>query len=318
MTAQGYGAANVTEQSPPERPSASRDSAASETTGEAWTIAKVLAWATKDFKERAFESPRLEAEVLLANVLGVDRIRLIVEAERPLETTELSRFRDAIKRRRTGEPVAYVIGEREFYGLAFRVDARVLIPRPDTEILVETALTATRSRNLGGRALDLCTGSGCVAIAFAKHRPTWQVTGTDLSVEALEVARQNALRLGTVWGVRFAQGDLFDAVAKNETFDLITANPPYIPAGDIAGLQKDIRDFEPRLALDGGADGLTLLPKIAQGAFERLTPGGMLAVEIGAGQAGDVAKLFEKTGLVDVQRHKDYGGHERVVSARKA
>lgn len=277
----------------------------------------MLAWATKDFREKGFDSPRLEAEVLLANVLGTDRVRLILEAERPLTQGELSRYREVIKRRRTGEPVAYVVGEREFYGLAFRVDARVLIPRPDTEILVEAALAATRARHLEGRALDLCTGSGCVAIAFAKQRPTWHVTGTDLSPEAVEVARENALRLGAVWGVRFAQGDLFEAVDEDERFELITANPPYIPAGDIPELQKDIRDFEPHLALDGGADGLRLLPAIAEGAFERLTPGGTLAVEIGAGQSDDVAKLFERTGFVDVQRHKDYGGHERVVSGRK-
>ncbi len=263
------------------------------------------------------ESPRLEAEVLLAHVLGSDRIRLILDADRPLEAAELSKYREAIKRRRAGEPVAYLVGMREFYGLELRVDARVLIPRPDTEVLVEVALEVTRSRNLGGRALDLCTGSGCVAIAFAKNRPTWQVTGTDLSADAVDVARANALRLGAVWGVRFAQGDLFDAVGPEERFELITANPPYIPASDIPGLQPDIRDFEPHLALDGGSDGLRLLPAIARGAVERLTPGGTLAVEIGAGQSDDVAALFERTGLIDVQRHRDLGGHERVVSAKR-
>ena len=159
--------------------------------------------------------------------------------------------------------------------------------------------------------------SGAVAIAFAKHRPTWQVTGTDLSADAVEVARANALRLGTVWGVRFAEGNLFEAVGADERFELITANPPYIPAGDIPGLQADIREFEPHLALDGGADGLRLLPAIAQGAFERLTEGGTLAVEIGAGQSDEVAALFERTGFVNVRRHRDLGGHERVVSGKR-
>jgi release factor glutamine methyltransferase len=284
---------------------------------ETWTIGRVLAWATKDFRERGFESPRLEAEVLLAHVLQTDRVRLILDAERPLQTAELGGYREAIKRRRAGEPVAYVIGAREFYGLEIRVDSRVLIPRPDTEVLVEVALEATHARHLGGRALDLCTGSGCVAIAFAKHRPTWQVTGTDLSADAVDVARANALRLGTVWGVRFAQGNLFEAVGADERFELITANPPYIPAGDIPGLQADIREFEPHLALDGGADGLRLLPAIAQGAFERLTAGGTLAVEIGAGQSDEVAALFERTGFADVRRHRDLGGHERVVSGKR-
>jgi release factor glutamine methyltransferase len=284
---------------------------------EAWTIARVLAWASSNFKERGLESPRLEAEVLLAHVLRVERVRLILDAHKPLEPEELARFRDAIKRRRAGEPAAYIIGVREFYGLSFRVDRRVLIPRPDTETLVEAALEATRSRKLAGRALDLCTGSGCVAIAFAKARPTWRVTGTDLSPGAVEVARANALRLGAVWGVRFVSGDLYAAVGADETFELITANPPYIPRAEVDTLPRHIRDFEPRQALDGGEDGLDLLPPIVQGALERLTPGGTLAVEIGAGQSGAVAALFERTGFADVRRFRDYGGHERVVSGRK-
>lgn len=282
-----------------------------------WTIAKVLAWAAGDFKERGLDSPRLEAEVLLAHVLGVERVRLILDAHKPLEPSELARYRDAIKRRRAGEPVAYVTGQREFYGLTFHVDKRVLIPRPDTETLVEVALDATRHRKLAGRALDLCTGSGCVAIAFAKARPTWRVTGADLSPDAIEVARANALRLGAIWGVRFVCGDLYAAVGADEKFELITANPPYIPQAEVEELPRHIRDFEPRLALDGGEDGLRLLPAIAKGAFERLTPGGTLAVEIGAGQGDAVAELFERAGFHQVERRKDYGGHERVVSGRK-
>ncbi len=282
-----------------------------------WTIQRVLSWATDDFKERGFDSPRLEAEVLLSHVLGVDRVRLILDAPKPLAPEELSQFREVIKRRRGGEPVAYIIGEREFYGYSFRVDRRVLIPRPDTEVLVEAALEATKGRELSGRALDLCTGSGCVAIAFKKKRPTWDVTASDVSEEALEVARENALRLGAVWGLRFVPGNLFDAVGSEEEFDLVTANPPYIPSGDIPGLQPDIRDFEPRAALDGGAGGLDFIPRIARGAWERLTSGGTLAIEIGAGQSNDVAEEFERVGFVNVSRHRDYGGHERVVSARR-
>lgn len=284
---------------------------------ESWTIQRVLAWAASDFKERGLETPRLEAEILLAHVLGVERLRLILDAHKPLDPAELARFREVIKRRRSGEPVAYVVGEREFYGLVFQVDRRVLIPRQDTEILVDVALESTRHRDLSGRALDLCTGSGCVAIAFARARPTWQVTGADLSPDALEVARGNALRLGVIWGVRFVSGDLYEAVGPEERFELITANPPYIPSGEIPDLDRQIRDFEPRLALDGGQDGLSLLPAIAQGGFARLTPGGTLAVEIGAGQSDAVVALLERTGFVDVRRHKDYGGHERVVSGRK-
>lgn len=293
-------------------------SATKEAGADVWTIQRVLSWAAGDFKERGLESPRLEAEVLLAHVLGVDRVRLILDAHKPLDPAELGKFREAIKRRRSGEPVAYVVGKREFYGLEFRVDRRVLIPRPETETLVEAALEATRARHLEGRALDLCTGSGCVAIAFAKGRPTWRVTGIDLSGEAIEVARGNALRLGAIWGVRFLVGDLYEPLGAEERFDLVTANPPYVLHGEIAELQQEIRDFEPRLALDGGADGLALLPAIAEGAARRLTPGGTLAVEIGAGQSDAVARLFERTGFVDVRRYRDYGGHERVVSGRRA
>lgn len=289
---------------------------ATEASPDAWTIQRVLSWATTDFKERGIDSPRLEAEVLLAHVLGMDRVRLILDAHKPLDPTELARFREAIKRRRSGEPVAYVIGKREFYGLEFHVDRRVLIPRPDTETLVEVALAATRPRHLRGRALDLCTGSGCVAIAFAKARPTWHVTGIDLSPEAVEVARGNAQRLGAIWDVRFLAGNLYEPLRPEERFDLVTANPPYIPQGEIAKLQPEIRQFEPHLALDGGADGLDLLPAIVKGAAARLTPGGTLAVEIGAGQAEAVARLFEQGGFVDVRRHRDYGGHDRVVSGR--
>ncbi len=284
---------------------------------ESWTIQRVLAWATSDFKERGLEAPRLEAEILLAHALGVERLRLILDAHKPLDAAELARFRELIKRRRSGEPIAYVVGEREFYGLVFHVDRRVLIPRQDTEILVDAALEATHHRHLSGRALDLCTGSGCVAISFARARPTWQVTGADLSPDALEVARGNALRLGVIWGVRFVSGDLYGAVDPGERFELITANPPYIASEEIPELERQIRDFEPRLALDGGPDGLSLLPAIIQGGFERLTAGGTLAVEIGAGQSDAVAALFERTGFADVRRHKDYGGHERVVSGRK-
>lgn len=292
-------------------------SPATESSAEAWTIQRVLGWATNDFKERGIDSPRLEAEVLLAHVLGVDRIRLILDAHKPLAPAELARFREAIKRRRSGEPVAYMVGKREFYGLEFHVDRRVLIPRPDTETLVEVALAATRSRHLRGRALDLCTGSGCVAIAFAKARPTWHVTGTDLSPDAIDVARGNALRLGAIWDVRFLVGDLYQPLGPDERFDLITANPPYIPRDEIPKLQPEIRKFEPYLALDGGADGLALLPAIVEGATPRLEPGGTLAVEIGAGQAEAVVRLFEQRGLVDVRRHRDYGGHDRVVSGRR-
>lgn len=281
---------------------------------EPWTIAKVLGWAADDFRSRGIESARLDAELLLCHALGLDRIRLIMESRRPLAPQELAVYRELIKRRRSGEPVAYLLGHREFFGLDFRVDARVLIPRSDTETLVEVALERTGARYMFGNALDLCTGSGCVAIAFAKRRPTWRVTACDLSAPALELASENALRLGTIFGMHFLSGDLFEPVPAQERFELVTANPPYVPEADVEKLDPGIRDFEPRLALTGGPDGLSILRRIVSEATTRLAEGGVLAVEVQFDQSGRVAELFEAAGFAQIAKAKDLGGHERVVS----
>jgi release factor glutamine methyltransferase len=238
-----------------------------------------------------------------------------MDAMRPLALDELSRFRELVKRRRAREPVAYILGQREFYGRTFAVDARVLVPRPDTETLVTVALDRTRDRSMSLRALDLCTGSGCVAITLARERPTSRVHATDASKEALAVARHNALRLGA-YNVSFAQGDLYVAVAEGQRFDLVVANPPYVPAADVAHLMADVRDFEPRMALDGGADGLALVRRIVTDAPTVLVPGGRLAVEVGAGEAGDAAALLGTRGFVDVAVTRDYARIERVVDGR--
>jgi release factor glutamine methyltransferase len=281
-----------------------------------WTIRRVLSWATEDFKKRGLSSPRLEAEMLLGWILDLDRVRLITEAARPLSADELSLYKEAIRKRREGMPIAYIIGTREFFGRPFHVDPRVLIPRPDTEILVEVALERTQHRFLFGRALDLCTGSGCVALSFALVRRTWQMTATDISPEALSVARRNAFSTGALWGLRLLPGDLFEAIGPQEKFELITANPPYIPPSEIEELDISVRDFEPRGALFGGESGLDFYPRIAQGARRHLVPGGVLALEVGAGQASRVEAILEDHGFSALSRRKDYGGHERVVSGR--
>jgi len=279
-----------------------------------WTVAKVLAWATDDFRRRGLESPRLDAELLLAMALGVDRIRLIVDSARVLAPNELAAVRELIQRRRRREPIAYIRSEREFYGLAMRVDARVLVPRPDTETLVEVALERTRDAYLDGDLLDLCTGSGCVAIAFSRRRPTWRVTGIDVSAPAIDVARMNSVRSGTALGVRFVVSDLDRALPDEASFDLVTANPPYVPTDEIAVLEADIREYEPRLALDGGKDGLEVIRLVVRAATRRLRPGGVAALEVGAGQAPTVARFLSDEGFTAVRTHVDYGGHERVVS----
>lgn len=289
----------------------------SETPDEAWSIGRLLRWATEDLTKRGSDSPRLDAELLLGRTLGLDRVQLIMQHARPLDDAELALFKRLFVRRRAREPMAYILGGREFYGFEMRVDQRVLVPRPDTEVLVDVALERTSERDMYGRALDLCTGSGCVAVALGLKRRTWKVIGTDVSEAALEVARTNAVRLGVARNVHFVHGDLYQPLQTSQRFELIVSNPPYIPSAEIAELMPDVRDFEPRLALDGGADGYRLLARVVADAARHLTPGGVLACELGAGQSDHVSELFEAAGFADVRRNKDLGGHERVVSGLK-
>jgi len=293
-------------------------SAASDSAGdEAWTIRRVLTWSAEDLKKRGSTSPRLDAELLLGRVLELDRVGLLLDADRPLAKPELTAYRALHQRRRSGEPVAYLLGVREFYGHAFRVDRRVLVPRPDTEALVDVALTRTRRVSLCARVLDLCTGSGCVAISLARERPTTSVVGADISPDALAVAVENGIRLGAV-NCGFVRSDLFAALAgdgpRGPRFDLITANPPYIAAGDIPTLAVDVRGYEPHLALDGGPDGLDLLRPIIAQAAAHLAEEGVLAVEICADQGDATRALFAAAGYREIQTRRDYGGHERVIS----
>jgi release factor glutamine methyltransferase len=289
---------------------------ASSGTSEPWTIARVLAWATDDFRKRDNPSPRLDAELLLASALGIDRVRLVIESARRLNDSELALYRSLIQRRRAGEPVAYILGHREFYGISFAIDRRALVPRPDTETLVEVALERTRARSMYGRALDLCTGSGCVAVALARSRPTWRFTASDISAEAVELAWENTRRSGAAFSLRVVTGDLY-APFSGERFELVTANPPYIPSAELAALAPDVRDFEPSLALDGGADGLDVVRAVVAGASAHLEPGGLLAVEVGHDQAARVRELFDQAGFSDVAVRRDYGGRERVVSGSR-
>ncbi len=283
---------------------------------EPWTIESLLKWATDDFRTKGLDSPRLDAEVLLGWALGKTRIELIMESKRELETTELAKFRDAVKRRRAREPVAYVRGHREFFGRSFRVDKRVLVPRPDTEALVEVVLERTQHLSMCMRALDLCTGSGCIGVTLARERPTSQVMATDLSAGAVALARENAQRLGA-YNIAFYEGDLFAAVPKGARFDVIASNPPYIPTAEIPKLEADIREFEPRLALDGGVDGLALARRIADQASAYLEVGGLLAMEIGYDEAEATREIFASHGFTDIETKRDYGKIERVVSGRR-
>lgn len=286
-----------------------------------WTIGSLIAWAADDFRSRGIENPRLDAEVIVAHALSCTRMQLIIDSQRPLLGDELTNLRELVKRRRAREPVAYLQGHREFYGRPFRVDARVLIPRPDTETLVDVALARTANKSLSMRALDMCTGSGCVGITLARHRPTCTMVLSDVSEAALEVARENAHRLGA-HNITLLCGDLFEALSGYvksvppalRTFDLITANPPYIPSAEVETLVPDIRSFEPRIALDGGANGLDFVKRIVKEARKYLAPSGVLALEVGDGEAGETADLLQQSGFVDVQKTRDLGRIERVVS----
>lgn len=279
---------------------------------ETWTVLKIVQWTEDYFREKGIAEPRLDAQILLADQLGVDRVGLYLNFDRPLSGEELAAFRGRVSRRVRHEPVQYILARTEFWSLPFRLTPAVLIPRADTEVLVEEALQRAAA---DAAILDVGTGSGAIAIALAHERPAATVTAFDLSAEALAVAAENAQLNGVAERVVCARGDLAELPAG--PFDLIVSNPPYIPAGEIATLMPEVRDFEPHLALDGGADGLDAVRHLVRQAPERLRPGGWLLVEIGAGQAAATTELFLQGGLVDVFARDDYAGIPRVVGGRK-
>lgn len=280
-----------------------------------WTVLDVLRWTTSRFDERKLATPRLDAEVLIAAALGLPRVQLYVQFERPLETAELAAIRENVRRRQAGESVAYVVGRKEFFGLDFAVDARVLVPRPDTETLVDEALGRLRERSAEAPPpviADVGTGSGAIIVALAKQLPASRAFAVDRSAAALEVARANAARHAVA--VEFVEGDLTAPLHAHAPFDLVAANLPYIPSAELAGLAPEVR-AEPVGALDGGPDGLDLVRRLVAEAPAVLAPGGALVLEIGDGQADATAELCAAAGLVDVRRRRDLGAVDRVVSA---
>ena len=278
---------------------------------ESWTILRVLQWTQGRFSERGLPSARLDAELLLAHVLGKDRVGLYMHFDQPLEVDELTAYRELIKRRLGGEPVAYLVGKKEFRSLTLNVDARVLVPRPDTEATVELALECVATIE-APRIVDVGTGSGAIALALKQALPAATVLATDRSAEAAEVARGNAVKLGL--SIEVVLGDLLATV--DGPFDLIVSNPPYIPSHEIALLAPEVRR-EPRLALDGGADGLDLIRRLITEAAPKLSAGGRLVLEIGDGQAPSVTAVLIAAGYWDVTAKKDLGGIDRALSARK-
>lgn len=281
-------------------------------TAEAWTPLRLLGWTQGFFAQKGVDAPRLTAELLLASALGCDRVRLYLDFDKPLGEPELARYRALVKRRAEGEPTAYLVGAREFWGRRFQVDARVLVPRPETELLVEAALAALPE---AGAALDLGTGSGAVAVSLALGRPGARVTAVDLSAEALEVARANAAALGAA--VELLAGDLFAPLPAGARFDVIASNPPYVPTGELAGLQREVRR-EPRLALDGGPDGLAVLRRIVAEAPRWLSPGGALLLEMHESHLEALPALCLAAGFAAAEARRDLAGLPRLTVARMA
>jgi release factor glutamine methyltransferase len=286
-----------------------------------WTILNLIRWADEFFRREGLATPRLDAEVLLAETLAMDRVGLYIHFDRPLQPEELAQFKKLIRRRLLHEPVAYIIGKREFWSLTFKVTPDVLIPRPETEILVAEALkvlSGPEQTERNFRILEIGAGSGAISVALARELPAASLVATDLSEKALAIARENASRHGVRERVHFLQGDLFDPLEKGSVFELIITNPPYIAYDDFPSLPPEVRDFEPRVALDGGKDGLTFFRKVLPRVREFLSPEGWFLAEIGAGQEQKIRQIAqENPELASCDFVPDLSGIKRVFKARK-
>ena len=291
--------------------------------GGPWTVQRILEWTTGFFTRKNVDAPRLSAELLLAHVLKCPRIKLYTDYERPLGERELADYRALVQRAGEHEPIAYLTGKAYFFNLEFIVTPTVLIPRPDTETLVENVLQFCRSAAgfEAPRVLDLCTGSGCIAAAIAQQLKNATVLASDISEAAVAVARRNMEQLKLAERVSVEHGNLYEPLSRvpdPRPFDLIVANPPYIPTGQIEKLDRNVREYEPVEALDGGIDGLVVHRRIVEGAPDRLIAGGRIYLEIQFDQGIAVKEIVEGGGAFDeVRMLKDYGGNPRVVTARK-
>lgn len=277
-----------------------------------WTIGTLLQWTKQYFREKGVENPRLDADVLLSSLLGKDRVYLYVHFDQPMEQEELAAFREMVRRRAARVPVAYITGHREFMGLKFQVSPAVLIPRPDTEILVEAA-TQRLCGLQAGVILDVGTGSGAVLIGTLARVAGCRGVGVDISRQALAVAEANAARLLDPGQAEFVQSDLFPQ--QECRFDAILSNPPYVTTAEMSDLAPEVRQ-EPELALHGGADGLNFYRRLIAGGVRYLKPDGFMAFEVGAGQAREVSRLAALASWRTEQIIPDYAGIERVVVLR--
>ena len=282
------------------------------------SVQSALAWAIQELVRSQVDSPRLTAELILGHVLGWDRVRVLAHPEGSISLDAADRYTILIRRRASGEPLQYITGVQEFYGQQFRVTPAVLIPRPETEILVENAVTLARA--FGARPLrfaDVGTGSGCIAISFALEVPHATGWGTDISVDALAVARENAARSGVLGRIGFLCADFLEGFTPNPCFDFVLSNPPYVAGNDAATLPAVVREHEPAAALFSGTSGLDSYLRLIPQSARRLVPGGWLLLELGAGMSGQVSRLMEPAGLSIENIASDLQGIPRCILARR-
>jgi release factor glutamine methyltransferase len=286
------------------------------TTDRPWTIGRLLEWTSRHFKGKGIDPARLEAELLLAHALCCSRTSLYTSYEEVPAEDKRGRFRELVQQRLEGRPVAHLRGRKEFFSLDFEVGPDVLVPRPDSEWIVTECLSLAKSM-IAPTILDIGTGSGCLAVAVAAGHKGAVVTAIDISEAALKVARRNAERHHFAERIRFLHGDLFAPLSAGERFDFILCNPPYIPRGQIETLAPEVRDHEPRLALDGGEDGFAVIDRLIAGAGAHLQPGGHLILEIGFDQEEESRRRFAQHPSYELGKTiHDHAGHPRVLRAR--
>lgn len=288
---------------------------------ETWTINKLLNWVTQYLKDRGIESPRLSAELLLSSVLGLKRIELYTHHDMQIAKPDLDKLHVLVKRAANNEPIAYLVGKTEFYSMEMEVSQDCLIPRPETELLAQRAIEFLRMRDGIQHVCDLCTGCGCIAVAVAKNFPQARIIATDISDQALAIAARNIERHNLQERIKLLSGDLFDPIIPQldtGKFDLIVCNPPYVSAVEYDKLDKNVKDYEPRLALFAGEDGLDIYKRIIEKVDMFLKPDAALMLEIGYAQGQAVHKLLELSGVfTEIKIEKDFHNNDRIVSAVK-
>lgn len=286
-----------------------------------WTIQKLLNWINEYLTNKGIESPRLSAEILLSGVLGLKRIELYTQFDKTVAAEQLDKLRDLVRRAGQQEPVAYLVGKTEFYSMELNITSACMIPRPETELLVERAIEFLRTRHGTQFVCDLCTGSGCIAVAIGKNFPDARIIATDICDEALAIADENIKKHQLKNKITLLCGDLFDPIISGldvEKFDLIVCNPPYVSSAEYEKLDKNVKDYEPRKALFAGIDGLDIYRRIIEKADEFLKPDAALMMEIGYAQGPAVKELLEQTGVYnEIKIEKDFHNNDRIVSTKK-